>query len=75
MLVGSGYDLVFVYSLGVFTNLLTILFLVLDRMSAARLKLWSGREMGKTLDYLLLATSWSAYLHFLEVVVMTVVLW
>lgn len=39
MLVGSGCDLVFVYSLGVFINLLTILFLVLDRMSAARLKL------------------------------------
>lgn len=38
-LVASGYDLVLVYSLGVFTNLLTILFLVLGRMSAARLKL------------------------------------
>lgn len=39
MLVGSGYDLVFVYSFGVFTNLVTSLFSVLDRMSAARLKL------------------------------------
>lgn len=39
MLVGSGCHVVFVYNLGVFTNLLTIPFLALDRMSAARFKL------------------------------------
>jgi len=37
--VGSSYDLVFVYNSGVFTNLLTVLVLVPGRMSGARLKL------------------------------------